>query len=118
MSITLEVVEDHPELTHLRLSGALDMEWTSETSTTLRQMLVDGGKPVLIDLAGVEIMSSIAMGELVTCHKAVAKKGFSMVLSSPPEMVAMSLRLSGLTRLFTIVDDEAAAAEMLLRRAA
>ena len=58
------------------------------------------------------------MGELVTCHKVVAKKGFSLVLSSPPEMVAMSLRLSGLTRVFTIVDTEDAAIESLLRKAA
>lgn len=118
MSITLEVVDDHPSLTHLRLSGALDLEWTTETSADLRRILVDGGKPVLIDLAGVEIMSSIAMGELVTCQKAVAKKGLSMVLSSPPSMVAMSLRLSGLTRVFTIVDSEDAAVQMLVRSAA
>lgn len=118
MSITLEVVDDHPELTHVRLSGALDLEWTTETSAELRGLLVDGGKPVLIDLAGVEIMSSIAMGELVTCQKAVAKKRRSMVLSSPPSMVAMSLRLSGLTRVFTIVDSEAAGVEMLLPKAA
>jgi len=77
MSITFEIVNDNPEITHLRLSGALDMEWTTETSAELRT-LVDAGRPVLIDLAGVEIMSSIAMGELVTCHKVVAKKGFSL----------------------------------------
>ena len=116
MSINLEVVEKHPTLTHLRLTGALDLEWTTETSTALRGMLIDGGKPVLIDLSGVDIMSSIAMGELVTCQKAMAKKGLSMVLSSPPEMVAMSLRLSGLTRLFTIVDSEDAAIAMLAPR--
>ena len=117
MSITFEIVNDNPEITHLRLSGALDMEWTTETSAELRT-LVDAGRSVLVDLAGVEIMSSIAMGELVTCHKVVAKKGFSLVLSSPPEMVAMSLRLSGLTRVFTIVDTEDAAIESLLRKAA
>ena len=118
MSINLEIVPDHPTLTHIRLNGALDLEWTTETSTALRRLLIDGGKPVLIDLSGVEIMSSIAMGELVTCQKAMGKKGISMVLSSPPEMVAMSLRLSGLTRLFTIVDSEAAAVTLLLRAAA
>lgn len=118
MSITLQIVTDQPELTHIRLSGALDMEWTAETSTELRHTLVDGGKPALIDLAGVEIMSSIAMGELVTCQKDMAKKGLSMVLSSPPEMVAMSLRLSGLTRVFTVVDSEDSGIQMLLRKAA
>lgn len=108
MSIDLEAVES-TLFTHLRLKGALDLEWTGETSTELRNLLVGGGRDAVVDLSGVEIMSSIAMGELVTCHRAMAKKGHRMVLMSPPEMVAMSLRLSGLTRVFTVVDSLAEA---------
>ena len=82
------------------------------------RVLVEGGRPVLIDLSGVEIMSSIAMGELVTCQKALAKKGLDLVLLSPPSMVMMSLKLSGLTRVFNVMDDEGQAVAHLTRKAA
>ncbi len=118
MSISFEVVDNSHAITHLRLSGALDLEWTTETSSELKTLLIDGGPPVLIDLSAVEIMSSIAMGEMVTCQKALGKRGLSMIFVSPPEMVAMSLRLSGLTRVFTIVDTEDEAVTMLTRKAA
>jgi anti-sigma B factor antagonist len=80
-------------------------------SSTLRDTIVElssGEHPrILLNLSGVSSMDSSGIGELVSGFTTARSRGGSLKLFALPQRVEELLRMTGVSRIFEIHDDEA-----------
>ncbi len=65
----------------------------------LKQLLADGERQFVFDLARVEYIDSAGIGFLVSCLTTLSHDGASLRLASPPQRVQYVL---GITKLYTV----------------
>ena len=104
MAVSFNLIDGPRPLTHLRLAGALDLEWTQTTGRALRDLLIGHNRPAVIDLSEVRLLSPAAVSTLVTCCRRLLKAGHDMVVVRPPGLIAGVLSLWGLTGVFKVAD--------------
>jgi anti-anti-sigma factor len=102
-AMELSIVEATETHTHVALRGNLDIQGTVEVDVWFSALTAGRGKPTLVDLSRVEFLSSLGMGMLVACARALQAKGASMVLVDPPRAVEKALVAAALHRVFPIV---------------
>jgi anti-sigma B factor antagonist len=97
----------------LRLTGQLD----HDTAPALRKILLKyvdhEGQRLIADLEGVEYMDTTGLATLLEAHARLRKHGGRIVLFGLAEQVHDLFVMNQVDRLFSIVDDEAAAAEQV-----
>jgi anti-sigma B factor antagonist len=88
--------------TVVQLSGELDLECVPVVRAELRDVFVQGGEALVIDMAGVEFIDSTGLGALVWAWKQARlfRMDFSVVNPSPE--ATRLLALSGLDRIFAV----------------
>lgn len=87
-------------------------------SDTVRHIADDGLSHVAIDLRGlVKTPDSSGLGELVAAQNVLRNQGGTLVLVNVPPKLRQVIAMMGLDRLFSVVDTEAEAVELLERRA-
>ena len=87
------------------LEGTLDIEGTATLEPQLTRLTVMDRTFVVMDLAGVEFMSSIGIGAIVRVVKALRGRGGNMVLLSPKQLVHLILAKTRIDSLIPIVFD-------------
>jgi anti-sigma B factor antagonist len=106
MDMTLTEVREG--VTKIALQGRLDTIGAGEID--LRFSAATGARrAVVVDMSGVEIMTSLGVRMLLMGAKTVRNKGGKLVLLSPSPTISAVLTMAGTEQLIPVFDDEAAA---------
>jgi anti-sigma B factor antagonist len=93
----------------LTVNGRIDSSNASQLGERLNAQIDSGSVNLVVDLSGVEYMSSAGLRELVAALKRVKGDGGDLRLSTPSQRVREVLDLAGLSSIFEIFDDQVAA---------
>ena len=109
----LDVIDVTDRYTHLALSGRLDIPAVNAIQLRFTTEATVRRKPVILDLSGVELMTSYAMGMLVSAARTLLGHGASIVAYGAPPHVDLALRAIALDRVIPLVPDLAAAKQQI-----
>ena len=107
------VVKKDEELTHVKLSGRIDLEGIGDLDLEFTWHTVARRRPTLVDISDVDYIASIGLRMLVTAAKALNKFGARMVLLNPHPDVEDVLRTAGFDKVMPIEHDYESAIETL-----
>lgn len=96
--LTLKVEELPGAVRRIALTGTMDIEGTESVEAELTARTSFQGARILLDLSGVDFMASIGIGVLVQCHRAVRRRGGTLVLLAPQPVVALVLSKTQIDR--------------------
>ena|SRR5436190_12665799 len=97
-TITHEDIGD--DLRRIVITGRLDTPGTNEVSGPLAELAAAPKRGVIVDLMGVEFLTSIGIGQLILNAKAVRARGGNFVLIViGTSVVNMSLKTTGIDQL-------------------
>jgi len=86
------------------LEGELDVSTSEELRAELLALIDDGCRSVVIDMSELALIDSTGLGVLVGVLKRVLQHGGEMVLKAPTRSARKVFEITGLDRVFTIVD--------------
>ena len=84
-------------------------EGARETRAIINQVLTDGRKKIVVNMALVEYMDSSGLGELVSAYATTMRNGGEIKLASMQPRVAGLMQVTKLATLFASYPDEKAA---------
>lgn len=93
----------------LRVEGFLDAHTFEQLEETIRAIFESGCYKLVVDLAKVDYISSAGAGVLIGARSESQENGGDIVLLNPTESVREVFDLLGLTQIFKVVADKAAA---------
>ncbi len=93
----------------LRVEGFLDAHTFEQLEESIRGIFEGGCYKLVVDLARVDYISSAGAGVLIGARSESQENGGDIVLLNPTESVREVFDLLGLTQIFKIVGDQAAA---------
>jgi anti-sigma B factor antagonist len=93
----------------ITVSGRVDSSTSSELEEALEESINSGTHNLVLDLSGVDYLSSAGLRALVSALRTCKKKGGDVLIAAPSERVQDVLGLAGLDVLFTSYDDVIAA---------
>ncbi len=93
----------------ITVEGRVDSSTADQLGTALNGQIDSGTLNLVVDLSGVEYMSSGGVRELVAGLKRVKKDGGDLRLCALSERVREVMRLAGLDTVFEIFDDQVTA---------
>ncbi len=100
----LQVLRADDTLTHVALTGRLDLAGVQAVQDRFVFAIAPRRKPAIVDLTEVTFLASMGMGMLVSVAKALKPHGARLVLCGPVEMVHKTLVAAGMQHITTIVD--------------
>ncbi|MGA3065810.1 MAG: STAS domain-containing protein [Tepidisphaeraceae bacterium] len=101
MSDVLEIEMDvRPDGTVLRLIGNAGVDMAKTLETTLTRVLAARPTLVVADMSKLVLLSSLAMGQLVTLQKSLGRSGGKMRLAAVPPQLMTSLKHTRLDSVF------------------
>ena len=109
----MKVVKMDPDLTHVALSGKLDVEGEGQIGRAFEDTTAGRKKPTLVDMSDVTYLASLGIRLLFSCAKSLAEVGTKMVVLNPQPMVEETLMTSGTVRLIPIAHDREEALRLL-----
>jgi|CZKZ01.1.fsa_nt_gi anti-anti-sigma factor len=91
-------ITEHPgsELLELRLSGRIDATWGEHLSATIEKAVRAGSHRVALNCAGVDYISSLGIGVIVTQYKLLKSVNGSLVITEPSKFVRKIITTVGL----------------------
>ena len=89
----------------VKVNGRVDSSNAPQLDQKLKELRSEGHENLILDLAGVEYMSSAGLRAIVSALRDCKKHGGDLCLVSPSARVAEVLELAGLTSLFSVYDD-------------
>lgn len=93
----------------IEIVGRLDSSNASELETVFNQLVADGRTNLVVDVSGVNYLSSAGVRHFVSTLKECNRKGGDLRLVNPSERMTEVLEMAGLTSLFKVYDDQTAA---------
>ena len=94
----------------LDCSGKITLgEGTMAVRNTVRDILKDNGKKIILNLANVNYIDSSGIGELVSTYTTVTNSGGQLKLLSLTKKIHELLQITKLLTVFQVFDDESAA---------
>ena len=111
----LEIIQENDELTHVAFSGRLDTADVQQVNAEFAAHTVERQKPVIVDIAGVNFLGSMAMGMLLSNAKKLYEAGSIMVLLNPQKLVEFALKQAGLLKVIRIAHSMPEALELVRR---
>lgn len=84
------------------VSGRVDSTNASELGLAMDRAADEGRNHIVLDLGGVEYMSSAGLREMVRVLKRVKRSGGDLRIANPSERVREVLELAGLDTIFEI----------------
>jgi anti-sigma B factor antagonist len=87
-----------------RLNGELDVSSSEGLRAELLQLLDDGCRTLVLDMSELALIDSTGLGVLVGVLKRVLQHDGELVLRSPRRSARKVFAITGLDRVFTIVD--------------
>jgi anti-sigma B factor antagonist len=106
LSLATRTVAEH---TVLEVGGEVDVYTAPRLRERLVELVDSGVRSVVVDLGGVEFLDSTGLGVLVGGLKKVRAHDGSMTLICSQDRLLKIFRITGLAKVFTIHDSEAAA---------
>jgi anti-sigma B factor antagonist len=92
------------------LSGKITLgEETVTLRTTVRNLVKDGNKKIVLNLADVNYIDSSGVGELVSTYTTVTNAGGQLKLLQLTKKIQQLLAITKLLTVFDVFDDEKAA---------
>ena len=98
----LKFSEIENNIQFIQLAGILDVQGVDAIGTKFAGYSSGDNSKVLVDLAGVEFLTSIGIRLLVTTAKSVASRGGKFVLLNPNENVKGILEMTGIMDIIPI----------------
>jgi len=98
----LRVISSTDTLSHIALSGRLDIQGVQEVELKLNSQTSARRRPALIDLSGVEFIGSLGIGMLVSAARSLRVHGAGTVLLNPQGRVDDVLRGSSIDQIIPI----------------
>lgn len=89
----------------ITVEGRVDSNTSPELENALEERMNQGRYNLVLNLSGVNYMSSAGLRALVSALRTCKKKGGNVVIALPSERVAEVLSLAGLDSLFQTYDD-------------
>ena len=86
------------------LAGELDLSTSGHLRTELLQLIDDGCRTLVLDMSELALIDSTGLGVLVGVLKRVLQHGGEMSLHAPRASARRVFDITGLDRVFTIVD--------------
>lgn len=83
------------------VTGRVDSATSGELEAALKALLGKGASNLVLDLSGVDFLSSSGLRVMVTTRKALKEAGGEVVIAQPSDRVKETLELAGLDVLFT-----------------
>ena len=102
--------EEFQHAVAIAVAGRVDSSTAPEMETALKKLVEANKIRIVLDLKGVEYMSSAGLRAMVSTLKAVKRVNGDLRLACPSPRVEEVLRLAGLTSIFSIFDSRDAAA--------
>jgi stage II sporulation protein AA (anti-sigma F factor antagonist) len=97
----------------LTMNGRLDADTTGPFGDALTQFIEKGSHKIILDLAGVDYVSSVGLRALMLGAKRVAPHGGKIVICAPHARVRKLLELAGFTSILPIAGTRDEALERL-----
>jgi len=88
----------------VELNGELDVSTSESLRATLLQLLDDGCRALALDMSNLALIDSTGLGVLVGVLKRVLQYDGELVLRSPRRSARKVFGITGLDRVFTIVE--------------
>jgi anti-anti-sigma factor len=104
--VRFEVIELSPEVKKVVLFGRLDSTTVGGVETQFSSAVTASGRSALLDLRGLEFLSSLGIRMLLSVARMVSRRGGQMVLFGARPMVAEVLNAMGLDEVLPIVATE------------
>jgi len=101
----MTVVNAGEYFTHIALSGRVDLQGIGDLDWEFTRQTVTRKKPVLVDISDVDFLASIGLRMLVKVAKALSKNNAKMLLLKPHSNVEEVLRTSGFDKIMPIGHD-------------
>ncbi len=95
MSAELVVVPNDAGVSHVRLAGRLDMVALKGLDVQFEGEVAARDRSAIVDVSGLEFITSIGIGMLFGCAKSLRRKGHTMVLLGSYGFVDAALRTVG-----------------------
>jgi anti-sigma B factor antagonist len=90
----------------LEVEGRVDSSNADQLGSVITERVEAGQTNIIVDLGGVDYMSSAGLRELVAGLKRVKQQGGDLRLCEPSERVREVLDLAGLVSIFEIYDTQ------------
>lgn len=90
--------------TVMEVTGELDLSTSPQLADRLQQMLQDGARQVVIDMAGVSFMDSTALGALVVAHRDLNERGGLLSLAGVRRPIRNVLAITSVDRIIDVFD--------------
>jgi anti-anti-sigma factor len=100
--LRIDVVRQDDSITHLALVGRLDIAGVQQIDQEFHARTAARHKPALVDLSQVDFLSSLGMGLIVSCTRALGRHRAWLVLLCPSPQVEEALRTCGMDRITPI----------------
>ena len=88
------------------LSGSLDTNTSSQAEARLQKLIDGGSLKILIDLTGIDYISSAGLRILLVVSKRLGKSGGKLRLCSLNETVQEVFDISGFSMIFDLFESE------------
>jgi len=92
-------------ITHLAIVGKLDIAGLHAIDVKFHGYTAARRKPTLVDISGLEFITSLGMGMLVSCARSLQRYGAKMVLLNPQPQVEEVLKAVGIDQGIPMVRD-------------
>lgn len=89
----------------ITVSGRVDSSTAPELEETLEDRMDEGRYSLVLEMSGVNYLSSAGLRALVAALRTCKKKGGDVRIANPSERVSEVMALAGLDSLFTMYDD-------------
>jgi anti-sigma B factor antagonist len=108
MEITTRELKDVDVVT---VTGRVDSRTAPKLDQVLKGLVDNRRTHIVLDLAGVEYMSSAGLRAMVSCLREARKSGSGndLRLANPSQRVQEVLDLAGLTQVFKVYEDQVGA---------
>jgi anti-sigma B factor antagonist len=93
--------QEYKRIAVVTVAGRVDSSTSADLEATLQALIDKGKKNLVLDMAGVEFLSSSGLRVLVNAFKACKGAG-ELCIAQPSERAASSLSIAGVDTLFSI----------------
>jgi anti-anti-sigma factor len=109
----LNLIRADDQMTHLALVGKMDIAGVHAIDMKFHGYTAARRRPTLVDLSGLELITSLGMGVFIACARSMQRFGARMVLLNPQPVVEEAMKSVGLGEAIPIVHSEEEAMRLL-----
>lgn len=102
----LKLLESDPRITHIALDGRLDFSGVEAVEHAFLEATVEKKKPAMVDMSNVTFVVSLGIRMLLGAAKAMKANNCQMALVHTQPLVAETLKLAKLDKVFILADSE------------